>query len=200
MKKIIQIFIIVATFVSCASTKNAPNETSVEKKQTSKNTSEKCILPSDIFDRLQRPLGHKVSTQLQPVSRKNWEYHMAGIGWWDIYLLSGKKLGNGIYEKSVETTADNEIIELHGIKSPSDNTVNMVEILFVAQDKNSVENIRNEFQQEATKFFGKQGKQSVGSTEWESGWFSYASYSIQQHESGKWIYLVSAFDASNSLY
>lgn len=200
MKKIIQVFIIVAIFASCVSTKNMSNETSVEKKQTSKNMSEKFVVPSDIFDRLQRPLGHKVSTQLQPVGRKNWEYHLTGIGWWDIYLLSGKKLGNDIYEKSVETTANNEIIELHGIKSPSDNTVNMVEILFVAQDRNSVENIRNEFQHEATKFFGKQGKQSDGYTDWELGWFSYASYIVQQHESGKWIYLVSAFDASNSLY
>lgn len=157
-------------------------------------------MPSEIFDLLQRPLGHVVSSQLRPIGRRAWEYHMAGIGWWDIYLMSGKKLGSGLYERTVETTRDGEIIVLHSTKSQFDATVVMVELLFVAHDRAVAENIRNAFHQEAVRFFGNQGNRSDDYTTWESGWFSYTSHDVQRHEDGKWIYLVNSFDHANSAY
>lgn len=203
MKKIFLLIPILVVLASCASVPTATNLPSKEHTdgQKSVSTASEYSITSEIFDRLQRPLGFNLSSQLQPIGRQNWEYHMAGIGWWDIYLMSGKKLGNGIFEKPREEKSNCEIIELQNVKSQYDNTVNMVEILFASADKNFLEKLQAEFKTEAIKFTGSAGKISNDSTvSWESGWFSYTLYPIQYHESGKWIFLVSSFDSSNSLY
>ena len=158
-------------------------------------------ISSDIFDTLQRPLSFGLSPQVKPISRLNWEYHMAGIGWWDIYLMTGRKLGNGIFEKKIETKSNCQIIELHTVKSERDSSVLMVEVIFVSSDRTALENLQTQFGIEATNFLGKQGEISNNKSKtWTAGWIHYTSYPIQQHENGKWIYLVSSFDSANSPY
>ena len=197
--------LIIFTFMLVACT-SAPQKTdSAQSSIASASTQiasvpEEYSITSEIFDTLQRPLGFKLSSQLKPISRKNWEYHMVGIGWWDIYLMSGKKLGNGIYEKPTEQKSNCEIIELHNVKSQYDSIVNAVEILFVSSDRDYLERLRSNFYAAAVKFFGNAGKDFKDHVSWESGWISYTSYDIKRHESGNWVYLVISFDSANSLY
>lgn len=197
--------LIIFTFMLVACT-SAPQKTdSAQSSVTSASTQiasvpEEYSITSEIFDTLQRPLGFKLSSQLKPISRKGYEYFMAGFGWWDIYLSTGKKLGNGIYEKPAEQKSNCEIIELHAVKSEYESTVNEVKILFVSSDKACLEKLKNDFHSEAAKFFGNAGKDFKDHVSWESGWISYTSYDIKRHESGNWVYLVSSFDSANSLY
>lgn len=197
--------LIIFTFMLVACT-SAPQKTdSAQSSIASASTQiasvpEEYSITSEIFDALQRPLGFNLTSQLKLISRKNWEYHMVGIGWWDIYLMSGKKLGHTIYEKPSEQKSNCEIIELHDVKSQYDSIVNAVEILFVSSDRDYLERLRSNFYAEAVKFFGKSGEVSSDSISWDSSWFSYTSYDIKRHESGNWVYLVSSFDSANSLY
>lgn len=194
MKRFIQIFIITLIFVSCASTRNVPNKTSPAENHVLSNISEEIAVPSDIFDVLQRPLGLNISPQLRPVSRKNWEYEMTGIGWWDIYVNLGKKLGNRMFEKTTQTKGDYNLVELHGANA--ENTVNMVVLVFSSFDKNILERLRIDFFAKANDFFGKQGKQrNDGRINWEAGLLYYTSYAIQKHEDGNWIYLITSLDS-----
>lgn len=185
-------------FVSCASNPKGEGiaySSSAINELASDHTS---VITSEIFDVLQRPLGFNLSSQFKPISRISWEYHMAGIGWWDIYFMSGKKLGNGIYEKLQDINTNCETIELHSVDTQR-NLVNMVEIVFVSSDKAYLENLRNQFNTVAIELLGSHGNvSSDGSVNWTSGWVHYTSYSIQYHESGKWIYLVGSVDVSKS--
>lgn len=159
------------------------------------------LMSSDIFDTLQRPLGFVLSSQCKPISRLNWEYHMSGIGWWDIYLMTGRKLGNGIYEKSIENKSNCQIIELHNTRTQYDDSILSVEIIFVSSKKSALEKLQSDFHTIATQFTGKAAiNENDGIKNWESGWIQYTSYPIQYHESGKWIYLISSFDSAHSPY
>ena len=201
MKKILYIFYICFLFVSCASIPSEKEIASDVAKAEIKQDEVEYTISSDIFDTLQRPLSFGLSPQVKPINRLDWEYHMAGIGWWDIYLMTGRKLGNGIFEKSVENKSNCQIIELHNVKSEYDSSVLMVEVIFVSSDRNTLENLQAQFKMEATNFFGKQGELSDDkSITWTVGWIHYTSYPIQQHENGKWVYLVSSFDSANSPY
>ena len=201
MKKNLFILCICFLVVSCASAQSEKGLASDVAQSEIKQVEVEYAITSDIFDTLQRPLTFRLSPQTRPISRLDWEYHMAGIGWWDIYLMTGRKLGNGIFEKSVENKSNCQIIELHNVKSEYDSSVLMVEVIFVSSDRNELENLQAQFKMEATNFFGKQGELSNDkSITWTVGWIHYTSYPIQQHENGKWVYLVSSFDSANSPY
>lgn len=89
-------------FVSCASNPKGEGiaySSSAINDLASDHTS---VITSEIFDVLQRPLGFNLSSQFKPISRISWEYHMAGIGWWDIYFMSGKNL-EMVFMKSCKT-------------------------------------------------------------------------------------------------
>ena len=201
MKKILYIFYICFLFVSCASIPSEKEIASDVAKAEIKQDEVEYTISSEIFDTLQRPLSFRLSPQVKPINRLDWEYHMAGIGWWDIYLMTGRKLGNGIFEKKIETKSNCQIIELHNVKSEYDSSVLMVEVIFVSSDRTALENLQTQFGIEATNFFGKQGEVSNNKSKtWTAGWIHYTSYPIQQHENGKWVYLVSSFDSANSPY
>lgn len=206
IRKIFINFILIATwsaafiFASCATTSVSSQPSNKSTLVAKEFNVDKYDITPEIFETLQRPLGFKLSSQLIPISRKNWEYHMNGIGWWDIYLMTGKKLGNGIYEKPSEQKQNCEIIELQNVKSQYDNTVNMVELMFISSNKENIENLRNEFSLIANNFLGTSGNVYDDSVSWETARYSYTSYNIQQHEDGKWIYIISSFDNLNSLY
>lgn len=206
IRKVFIDFVLITTLVvafifeGCATTSVSSQSSNKSTLDTKESNVDKYHITNEIFDTLQRPLGFKLSSSLSPISRKNWEYHMDGIGWWDIYLMTGKKPGNGIYEKPSEQKQDCEIIELQNVKSQYDNTVNMVELMFVSSNKETVENLRKEFSLVARDFLGTSGNIYDDSVSWEGSRYSYTSYNIQQHEDGKWIYIISSFDSLNSLY
>lgn len=88
MKRIIFILGTSLLLFSCTSTQNVTqSKVSENKAQTSTYTQviEEYAITSEIFDNLQRPLSFVLSSQCKPITRQNWEYHMSGIGWWDIY-------------------------------------------------------------------------------------------------------------------
>ena len=195
MKKLFPIIGLSLFLASCTS---APIQA-----QTTKNSlkNDEYTISTDIFDTLQRPLSFQLSSKCKPISRLCWEYHMAGIGWWDIYLMTGKKLGNGIYEKSIANKSNCQIIELHSTKNEYDNSVLMVELIFVSSDKTTLQKIQSDFEIEAINFTGRQTtNENEEIKNWSAGWINYTSYPIQYHESGKWIYIVSSFDTANSPY
>ncbi len=204
MKKIIFIFVISFVLFSCTSTQTVAQSESVESKivtSSKAQNTEEYTITSEIFDTLQRPLGFVLSSQCKPITRQNWEYHMSGIGWWDIYLMTGRKLGNGIYEKSVEVRQNCQIVELHSTRTQYDNSILSVELIFVSSDKSTLEKIKSDFVTIATQFTGRQARdENDGIKSWDAGWIHYTSYPIQYHESGKWIYIVSSFDSANSPY
>ena len=204
MKKIIFIFVISFVLFSCTSTQTVAQSESVESKivtSSKAQNTEEYTITSEIFDTLQRPLGFVLSSQCKPITRQNWEYHMSGIGWWDIYLMTGRKLGNGIYEKSVEVRQNCQIVELHSTRTQYDNSILSVELIFVSSDKSTLEKIKSDFVTIASQFTGRQARdENDGIKSWDAGWIHYTSYPIQYHESGKWIYLVSSFDSANSPY
>ena len=204
VKKIIFILGISLLLLSCSSTQNVTqSKPSDNKIQTSTYTQiiEKYTITPEIFDNLQRPLSFVLSAQCKSITRQNWEYHMAGIGWWDIYLMTGRKLGNGIYEKSVENKQNCQIIELHSTRTQYDNSVLSVELIFVSSDKSVLEKFKSDFATVATQFTGIQARnENDGVKTWDAGWIHYTSYPIQYHESGKWIFLVSSFDSAHSPY
>ena len=204
MKKIIFIFVISFVLFSCTSTQTVAQSESVESKivtSSKAQNTEEYTITSEMFDTLQRPLGFVLSSQCKPITRQNWEYHMSGIGWWDIYLMTGRKLGNGIYEKSVEVRQNCQIVELHSTRTQYDNSILSVELIFVSSDKSTLEKIKSDFVTIASQFTGRQARdENDGIKSWDAGWIHYTSYPIQYHESGKWIYLVSSFDSANSPY
>lgn len=204
MKKNFVIFFIVLLFVSCTSiptTDSYPLDKTQETNSDINNSNGTFLMSSDVFDILQRPLGHTLSSQCKQINRLNWEYYMTGIGWWDIYLLSGRKLGNGVFEKNIENKSNCQIIELHTVKSAYDSSVLMVELIFVSSDKTVLENLQTQFKIEAVNFFGEHGKVSNDKRiTWTAAWYFYTSYPIQQYENGKWVYLISSFDSANSPY
>lgn len=202
MKRLFFILGLCFFMISCASV-TSKKETEQNKPRTESNlVLSKYSITSEIFDSLQRPLSFQLSSQCKPVSRLNWEYHMAGIGWWDIYLMSGKKLGNGIYEKTVESISNLKVIELHSTKTQYDNSVSRVEIIFLSSEKSELEKLQSDFNMVATHFTGKQAANGNDRTKnWNAGWILYTSYPIKYHQaSGKWIFLVSSFDSANSPY
>lgn len=204
MKRNIFILGILLLLFSCTSTQNVTqSRTSDNKTQTSTYTqvTEEYAITTEIFDNLQRPLGFALSSQCKPITRQNWEYHMSGIGWWDIYLMTGRKLGNGIYEKSVEVRQNCQIVELHSTRTQYDNSILSVELIFVSSDKSALEKIKSDFVTIATQFTGRQARdENDGIKSWDAGWIHYTSYPIQYHENGNWIYLVSSFDSAHSPY
>ena len=204
MKNIIFVLGISVLLFSCTTTQNivqSPSPTTQAQTSTYTQVIEEYAITTEIFDNLQRPLSFVLSSQCKPITRQNWEYHMSGIGWWDIYLMTGRKLGNGIYEKSVENKQNCQIIELHSTRTQYDNSVLSVELIFVSSDKSVLEKIKSDFATVATQFTGIQaGDENDGIKSWNAGWIHYTSYPIQYHENGNWIYLVSSFDSAHSPY
>lgn len=204
MKKIMFILGISVLFFSCTATQGVVQaKTSLSIQQTSADAqvTEEYTITTEIFDILQRPLSFSLSSQFRPITRQNWEYHMAGIGWWDIYLITGRKLGNGIYEKPVENKQNCQIIELNSTRTQYDNSVLSVELIFVSSDKSVLEKLKSDFSIIATQFMGSQAKYgNDGTKSWDAGWIHYTSYPIQYYESEKWIYIVSSFDTVHSPY
>ena len=204
MKNIIFVLGISVLLFSCTTTQNivqSPSPTTQTQTSTYTQVTEKYAITTEIFDNLQRPLSFVLSSQCKPITRQNWEYHMSGIGWWDIYLMTGRKLGNGIYEKSVENKQNCQIIELHSTRTQYDNSVLSVELIFVSSDKSALEKIKSDFVTIATQFTGRQARdENDGIKSWDAGWIHYTSYPIQYHENGNWIYLVSSFDSAHSPY
>lgn len=204
MKNIIFVLGISVLLFSCTTTQNivqSPSPTTQTQTSTYTQVTEEYAITTEIFDNLQRPLGFVLSSQCKPITRQNWEYHMSGIGWWDIYLMTGRKLGNGIYEKSVENKQNCQIIELHSTRTQYDNSVLSVELIFVSSDKSALEKIKSDFVTIATQFTGRQARdENDGIKSWDAGWIHYTSYPIQYHENGNWIYLVSSFDSAHSPY
>lgn len=200
MKRALVLLLACTLLISCTS---VPKETQVVKNEVipEREVITEYVVSSEIFDSLQRPLGYYLTNESRPITRLNWEYHMAGIGWWDIYLMTGRKLGNGLYECSFENKANCQIVELHMTRTEYDKAVLSVEEVFVSSDKSNLEKIKNDFENSATNFFGKQpSRDSGGITNWDAGWIHYSSHPIQYHESGKWVYVVSSFDSANSPY
>lgn len=176
----IKTFFIIGLSLIIASCVSTPiqTQTSAPQQQTSEFSQipEEYTINVDIFDTLQRPLSFQLSSQCKPISRLNWEYHMAGIGWWDIYLMTGKKLGNRIYEKSITNKSNCQIIELHTPKTQYDNSVLMVEVIFVSSDKTALQQLQSDFETEAVEFTGNQTKnENNGVKSWEAGWINYTS-------------------------
>ena len=204
MKNIIFVLGISVLLFSCTTTQNivqSPSPTTQTQTSTYTQVTEESAITTEIFDNLQRPLGFVLSSQCKPITRQNWEYHMSGIGWWDIYLMTGRKLGNGIYEKSVENKQNCQIIELHSTRTQYDNSVLSVELIFVSSDKSALEKIKSDFVTIATQFTGRQARgENDGIKSWDAGWIHYTSYPIQYHENGNCIYLVSSFDSAHSPY
>ena len=204
MKNIIFVLGISVLLFSCTTTQNivqSPSPTTQTQTSTYTQVTEKYAITTEIFDNLQRPLSFVLSSQCKPITRQNWEYHMSGIGWWDIYLMTGRKLGNGIYEKSVENKQNCQIIELQSTRTQYDNSVLSVELIFVSSDKSVLEKIKSDFATVATQFTGIQARdENDGIKNWNAGWIHYTSYPIQYYENGKWIYLVSSFDSAHSPY
>lgn len=196
MKKIIHVFVIVAIFASCASvpvddaSSYYVNSTETQVPKISEDT----VVPSDIFDILQRPLGHTVSPQLLPATRKSFEYYTLGLDLWDIYIMLGKKIGSGIFEKTIQIKGDCNIIELQIPDNDYKNAVTSVFLIFSSLDKNILEKLRSDFSVKATDFLGRQGRSGNASTIiWEAGLIQYASYSIKKHEDGNWIYIINSY-------
>ena len=204
MKTIYFLLCIGLLFTSCSSvpTSNIYSTNSIQTTDyVEKAISDDYSISSQLFDTLQSPLSFTLSSQCKPITRQNWEYHMAGIGWWDIYLMTGRKLGNGIYEKSIENKSNCKIVELHNTRTQYDNSVLSVEVIFVSSDKAVLETFQSDFQRIATQFTGTQAtNENEGIKRWNAGWIHYTSYPIQYHESGKWIYLISSFDSVHSPY
>ena len=201
MKRFAFLFCISLFFVSCSSVPTKNSYSTNTTKENNYDVSNNYSISSEVFDTLQRPLSYTLSSQCKPISRLNWEYHMVGIGWWDIYLMTGRKLGNGMYEKSIENKANCQIIELHGTRTQYDNSILFVELIFVASDKSVLESFQSDYQRIATQFTGTQATNgNDGTKTWTAGWIQYTSYPIQYHESGKWVYLISSFDSAHSPY
>lgn len=203
MKRFAYLFCVCLLFVSCTSvpTKNSYSSDTIKENNSVSNSNSNYLISTDVFDTLQRPLGYILSSECKPISRLNWEYHMAGIGWWDIYLMTGRKLGNGIYEKNVENKSNCQIIELHSTRTQYDNSILSVEMIFVSSDKKVLENFQSDFQRIAAQFTGTQATNgNDGTKTWNAGWIHYTSYPVQYHESGKWIYIISSFDSAHSPY
>ena len=157
MKKNLFILCICFLVVSCASVQSGKGLASDVAQSEIKQVEVEYAISSDIFDTLQRPLSFRLSPQTRPISRLDWEYHMSGIGWWDIYLMTGKKLGNGIFEKSIENKSNCQIIELHNVKSEYDSSVLMVEVIFVSSDRNTLENLQAQFKYGSYNFLWETG-------------------------------------------
>lgn len=195
MKTIVTIvFVSMMLFVSCSSAKteqSSKNANYTSGTQTNSNLK----ISDETFDILQRPLGFNLQENMQPISRKAWEYHMLGINWWDIYLLMGKKMGNGIYENKSRI----DVFETHSVKDIDKRNykVNRVEIIWFSNHLDEINSLREQFIKEANYLFGEPEKTNDGSTAWKAGWFLYTAYPIQQHEDGNYILLVSAFDVSD---
>lgn len=204
MKRFVYSIFIWLFFVSCSSvptTNFYSTNTTQERHPVVSNTNNVYSISSDVFDTLQRPLSFTLSSQCKPISRLNWEYHMAGVGWWDIYLMTGRKLGNGIYEKSIDNKSNCQIIELHSTRTQYDNSVLSVEIIFVSSEKSNLEKIQSDFYAIATQFTGTRAtNENDDIKSRNAGWIHYTSYPIQYHENGNWVYLISSFDSVNSPY
>ena len=201
MKRFVCLFCFCLFFVSCSSVPTKNSYSTNTTKENNSVVSNNYSISSEVFDTLQRPLSYTLSPQCKPISRLNWEYHMAGIGWWDIYLMSGRKLGNGIYEKSIENKSNCQIIELHSTRTQYDNSILSVELIFVSSDKNVLETFQSDFQRIATQFTGTQAtNENDGIKSWNAGWIHYTAYPVQYHESGKWVYIISSFDSAHSPY
>lgn len=204
MKKLVYLLCICLFFVSCSSVPTTNSNSQNRNQETNpvvSSSNNVYSISSDVFDTLQRPLSFTLSSQCKPISRLNWEYHMAGVGWWDIYLMTGRKLGNGIFEKSIENKSNCQIIELHSTRTQYDNSVLSVEMIFVSSEKSNLERIQSDFYTIASQFTRTRAtNENDDIKSWNAGWINYTSYPIQYHESGKWVYLISSFDSANSPY
>ena len=155
-------------------------------------------IDTSIFDTLQRPLAHQLQTNAKRISRKSWEYHMASIGWWDIYLASGKKMGNGIYDISIMDNSDFTVRELHGTRTENDKMVIIVELIFSSSNNSVLQNLRNEFVALATSWYGKGTRNGDYTYDWIGETICYTAYPIQHHEDGNYLFTIGSLDFIHS--
>lgn len=173
-----------------------------ESQQTSEISVSEYEIKSDIIDKLQRPLNFNLPVGFKNISRENFEYYVKGSGqfYWDLYVMSGKKLGNSMYEKKIEIKDKYQVVEICGLEIKSEQKVNMVGFVFTSSDKEYLEKLQTQFLCEAEKFFEKKGEVGEDAVYWDAGWVHYSSCKIQYSDNGNWIYLIQSLSFLNSQY
>ena len=152
-----------------------------------------------LIDELRHSLEHKLSPQMTPASRKNFEYFLigfdgAGHDFWDLYESFGGEVGGNCYENRTEQKPDYAITNICIVSDEDSLSVEDAFFIFTSMDRSALEKRKAQFERETANFLGAASRihEASNSILWSRGNYLYTSRAISRHEDGTWVYCVSA--------
>jgi len=147
-----------------------------------------------ILDDLQRPLGFKLPPNMNYISRTAWEVIVETHDMWEIYVFSGKKIGNNLFESTVKKDQEYTLVHVLGVENKSLNNfiVKDSNMIWLSKDLSNLVNIQNELIAISRNILGDPTMQDGNKLTWETGLILYNLYLLQRGHNG--IYYIS-FDA-----
>lgn len=193
--------VMVIGIIGCTSVKTALPNTNYGYSLAAQ-TKSNLKISDDIFDILRSPLGRPLQENMQPLSRKTWEYYVVAFTGADLaYVKNVLKwdMSEGSYEKQHGT----DMLEIHDVKN---NRVNSVQLIWKSKNFSEIDAIRKKFIDMAEKKFGGAGLWSenpdalciMWSDRWTDRIIQYYVYSITKHEDGNYILLVYSLELNKS--
>jgi hypothetical protein len=147
-----------------------------------------------ILDDLQRPLGFKLPPNMNYISRTAWEVIVETQDMWDIYVFSGKKIGNNLFESTLKKNQAYTLIHVLGVENKSSNNLIIKDsnMIWLSNDISNLVKIQNELIAISRNILGDPTMQDGNKLTWETGLILYNLYLLQRGHNG--IYYI-RFDA-----